>query len=106
MGKKEVQQKIINRKMEGEIFIQVNDFPQYEIGNHGTVRTVKIKKERKPRLWGKGKIVEMFRDDKMHSRGVALLVAKHFLQNPHNRKRVKCLDGNPENCYVQNLEWI
>ena len=51
-------------------------------------------------------IVDLCGNHKSTMRSVARLVALSFLPNPLGAKSVKFKDGNPQNCRVDNLEWI
>lgn len=42
---------------------------------------------------------------KVYRKQVKLLVAEQFIENPDNKKYVVNIDGNPENCCVENLRW-
>lgn len=91
-----------------ELFIPIIGFPVYEIGNNGTVRTIILKciRPSSTRLKQKYVQVNIFdADTKTITRGVASLVAKHFLPNPHNKTIVKHIDKNYLNNHVSNLVW-
>jgi len=92
-----------------EEFKTIKDFPKYEVGNFGSIRRLKNKRYRIVQTKedsNRYQYVELFLDGKRYTRGLALLVAKHFLPNVYHQKRVRCVDRNPKNCFVENLEWI
>ena len=58
----------------------------------------KSKSDRAPR-------VSLWKDGKSKSFLVHRLVAKSFLSNPENKPCINHIDGNPQNNYLENLEW-
>ena len=93
----------------------------YSISTHGRVRanTYKIRDalgrvrwyeermlEPKPRADGReGLWCKLAMYGRKRQVNVARLVATHFLYQPTNKTRLVCMDGNPENCHLSNLEW-
>lgn len=81
---------------------EVPNCPKFEVSNHGRIRTWK---EHKYLSFGK-LITLKGKDGKHNTYGVGMLVARLFLPNPDNCKRVRRIDGDSFNHHVQNLEWI
>jgi len=76
----------------------------YQVSNLGNVRS--INKILKPNLTKKG-----YYHVTLYSQGIPKtfklhrIVAKHFIENPHNKLEVNHIDGNKINNTVINLEW-
>jgi len=49
--------------------------------------------------------VVLYKNGIGHKRYLHILVAKHFIPNPDNKKEVNHIDGNKLNCHKDNLEW-
>lgn len=85
----------------------------YEISNLGQVRSIprkgtfkykhilKTKKNKSGYL-----MVHLFKNGKGKAFTVHRLVAKTFLEKSLNKQDVNHIDGNKENNYVSNLEWM
>lgn len=102
---------------------QIQEFPEYEVSNEGTVRTWRRKSctWRNPHsarrdtpvvLKGSvhplGYVAFMLRkpgESKPHRRTAHRLVALAFLPNPKNLSDVAHNDGDPSNNRVENLRW-
>lgn len=91
-----------------ETFKQIQNFPDYQIGEFGTVKSLKNGKERllSPTLGKEG-----YLQFGCFSNGVRTmfllhrLVAIHFIPNPEGKPTVNHKDGNKLNCRKDNLEW-
>ena len=90
-----------------EIYKPVEGYEQYyQISNLGNI------KGHSGRILtatdnGKGyKIVGLRVDGNRKSRYIHRLVAKHFIDNPQNKRCVNHIDGNKNNNCVNNLEWV
>ena len=85
---------------------RIKDFP-YSVSNTGLVRndrTGKILKGTPHKggyLW-----VQLWVNNKYHSRSVHRLVAKSFIDNPDGKPQVNHKDGNTQNNTADNLEWV
>lgn len=104
-----------------EIFKPIPNYEGwYEISNYGTVRSLDrtytdsmgrlrtfkgvIKKNTfKPNGYP---VVSLCKDGKEQQHLVHILVAQTFIPNPDNLPQVNHIDGNKNNCFVNNLEWV
>ncbi len=87
-----------------EVFVLVNGTNNYWISNHGRLANNLHGKFYMHKtgyvhftLSGIDTKIETYTDR---------LVAKHFLENPHNYKKIWHIDRNKNNCYYRNLIWI
>lgn len=97
---------------EKEIWANVSGWEgTYQISNHGRLKSFKknpcgyILSYKNKSGWyftanlrSKGKETETTR--------IHILVAKHFIPNPMNKPEVNHKDGNKQNNYFENLEWV
>lgn len=93
-----------------EIFKVIQEFPTYEIGNKGTVRNVKTKKNKYTHKHSTGYVLVQFKKGgKVYTRKVHRLVAESFAENrtgiSFKSLSVKHLDNNKSNNVWTNLEW-
>ena len=91
-----------------ENFTSIPDFPDYQVGDLGTIKSLKRGRERILRpsknrggylqvvLWANGENKTLL----PHR-----LVALHFIPNPENLPEVNHLDGDKTNCAKSNLAW-
>lgn len=108
--------------LDGEIWEYISEFDdRYLISNFGRVKDEKYysgssfgnnrEKIGKPRIlkWviiqGKPHVRLVYRNNKPSNRLINMLVAKYFVNNPENSKRVTHIDGNILNCNANNLKW-
>ena len=95
-----------------EEYKTINNFPKYEVSNHGNVRNIKTQKVLKPQVV-KSRYdyvaynVTLFNDSS--KKGIKplihRLVAIHFLPNPENKPIIDHIDRNTANNHVSNLRW-
>lgn len=94
-----------------EMWLQVPDYPLYEVSNFGRVMSNNMRNHKEPLLMstfpdkdGHMK-VRLSKDGKAKNLFVHRLVASAFIPNPENLPVVNHKDENPANNHVQNLEW-
>ena len=98
-----------------EVFKPVPDFPAYDIGNRGTVRSYWKRQGRqwiagttpnkilKARLAGDYLAVTLLKEGRRHFRTVHTLVLLAFVGEPPPGLESRHLDGIPANCFLENL---
>ena len=90
-----------------EIWVEVKDYPKYEVSNLGNCRNKKTKlmigyKDNTENTMK----VQLQNEKGMKRTTMANIVAKNFeLPNPYNLHYAKSLDGNKYNCRLDNLSW-
>jgi len=82
----------------------------YQISNMGRVKSFKKGREfiRKPYL-NKNVgyfYISLYKNNNKKSYRRCRLVAKYFVDNPQNKPDVNHKDGNKQNDYYKNLEWV
>jgi hypothetical protein len=103
-----------------EIWKQVEEFSgDYQVSNYGNVRSVdrmkycgnnsyQLKKgvDKKIQTQLSGHLyVNLWRNNKNHTRRIHRLVAISFIPNPSDYPIVMHLDDDPTNNYIDNLQW-
>ena len=89
------------------MWVQITDFPDFEINEHGVVRNAHSKYVTKQRMNKGGTLyVELMKNGKNHTRLVHRLVALEFLPNPENLPLVNHIDECSVHNDVSNLEWV
>ena len=87
----------------------IKDCPAYEIGNFGTVRSLKRGIViLRPKVNRDGYLeVSLYHNSKGNSKTVHRLVALHWVDNPNPElyNEVNHLDGDKTNCAFWNLAW-
>ena len=92
--------------MQEEIYIQIEEFPNYQVSNQGNVRNIKTGRILKQRLRKDGyKDVIIHLEGKKYNKTVHKLVANAFLENLDNKKCVDHIDNNKENNNFDNLRF-
>lgn len=104
--------------MQEEQWKDIDEFPGYQISNHGIVKSLsRIKKmpygkfmilpevimsSKKVKLYN---CVKLCKDGKHYSRRICRLVGMYFVPNPLRKPFINHLDCNKGNDYFENLEW-
>lgn len=85
----------------------IDEFPQFEVNEHGVVRNANTHYVIKQRMNKGGYLyVELTNNQTNHVRLVHRLVAMAFLPNPNNLPLVNHIDECSVHNDVHNLEWI
>lgn len=99
-----------------EIWKTIQKYPNYEVSNHGRVRSIthfdsmgriKIGQVLKPGFDSRGNYlhVNLYNNGKVTPRSIHRLVANAFIENPHGYKEINHKDEDKTNNYADNLEW-
>jgi hypothetical protein len=88
-----------------ETWIQIEDFPNYEVSNHGRVRN-RTGKVLKQHYHSNYLGVGLSKGGKIHTKDTHRLVAISFLPNPDGKPQVNHKDGNKDNNHSSNFEWV
>ena len=89
--------------MNVEQWTRIDNYDNYELSNFGNIRNRKTMKMLKPGICGQGHMkVSLYKNGKGKTHGVHVLVAKGFVDNPHNKKIVGHIDKNPTNNHFEN----
>lgn len=91
-----------------EVFKDLEEYPGYMISNYGNIVSFKrdvfksVKRQRNKHYI----FVTLSINGSSKSRSVSKLVAQTFnLPNPLNLKQVRNIDGDVNNCKIDNLQW-
>lgn len=96
-----------------ETWVEIEDFPNYEVSDFGNVRNSNTGKILKPRpiVKNEGKYtcydVNLYNDTRTQGfhHKIHRLVAKAFIPNPDNKPDVDHIDADTSNNKVSNLRW-
>lgn len=91
----------------GEVWLTHNDYPDFEVSNHGRIKSKVRNKLIFTRIHEK--YVDCRINDKSgkkRSPRVHRLVAELFIPNPNEYPVVNHIDGNRNNNTADNLEWV
>lgn len=100
--------------MENEIFITIEEFPEYAISNLGNCKKIAytkggygIGKLLTPKRMRDGYIAfRLNKNKKQFFKNAHRLVAIHFISNPENKKEVNHKNLNKNDNKADNLEWV
>ena len=87
-------------------WIDVVDFPNYEIHPSDGIRRKGREKPLRGRNWFGYPKVTLMRDGKKHEKRIHKLTGEHFIPNPNNLPIVNHKDSDRSNHSVDNLEWV
>ena len=91
---------------EDEKWVDVRDFPKYEISSEGKIRNKKNQRYLKHNITlGRYHTVCLSMYGKTSTRMVSKIMMESFYPNEKSRN-VKYLDGNPENITLSNLAYV
>lgn len=86
---------------------QINNYDNYYIDENGKVYNSNTKKYLKGSIGENGYLYyRLSKNNKKKMFYAHRLVAKNFIDNPHNYEVVNHIDGNKLNNNVTNLEWV
>jgi hypothetical protein len=92
-----------------ERWLRIEEFPTYAVSDHGRVMNTVTELCKNPSKNQQGILIVNFSvHNKQHVRAVVGLVAKAFLddvERPGHFDTPIHMDGNKENCHVENLAW-
>jgi hypothetical protein len=90
-----------------EMWESIKDYPDYQVSNSGKVYSLKNNMELKGQVERSGyRLVKLFINGKAKSWMIHRLVANAFMDNWNNKSQVNHKDGNKQNNYFLNLEWV
>ena len=95
-----------------ERWVDIPEFPEYEISDHGNVHSKRNNQPIAPSWNGTGSVKVNFSvEGKLHTRSVRVLVAEAFVERPTDLEstlhdlEVINIDGDMWNNHYQNLAW-
>lgn len=94
--------------LENEVWVQIDE-SYYYVSSHGRIKSMYLNIERiiKCNIGKRGyPVFNMRINGKTYLKTVHRLVAKYFVENPENKPQVNHIDGNKQNNYYKNLEWV
>lgn len=92
-----------------ESFKQIEEYPDYYIGNNGTIKSYKKGRGHILKPWldsaGRYYMISLCNNNKNKKFLIHRLVAKAFVDNPFNKPVINHKDHNTRNNNYTNLEW-
>lgn len=92
--------------LQGEIWLEIPDYPNYEVSNFGRVYSRKYKRIMSPSNRPDGRLSVKLRNPIARSIKVHRLVGVVFIPNPDSKPEIDHIDCNPKNNHVSNLRWV
>ena len=92
-----------------EKWITIKEYNDYKVSNYGNILSFKQNKEKLLNLISDKKgylIISLFKNNIQKNFRINRLVAQTFLPNPESKPEINHIDGNKQNNYVDNLEWV
>lgn len=91
-----------------EIWKDIKNYEnKYKVSNYGKIKNSKTNKILKPSLNTYGyPIVTLCKDGTTSTKTIHRLVAESFIDNSNNLPQVNHIDGNKQNNFITNLEWV
>ena len=89
-----------------EVFVDIPDFPGYQVSNCGRVRNSKTSKILKPYLTRGYYRVSLYNDSGRKCKLIHRLVAEAFIPNLHHKPAVNHINGCKTDNNISNLEWV
>lgn len=85
---------------------QAYGFEKYEVSTSGRVRNKKTKRVLRETYSNSGRArLKLRKGDGYVNKGVAILVAETFIDEPRRGRRVRHIDKNKTNNYLRNLTY-
>ena len=89
-----------------EIYVNIVNFPNYQISNFGNVKNIKTGRVLKPGRGLNGYLtVVLFNDGDKSTKTVHKMVASAFLENPENKRCVDHINHDKINNHISNLRY-
>lgn len=88
------------------IWLDIENFPNYEVSSDGKVRNKKTGRILKPQLVKGYERVVLSKGNVTKPATVHRLVAGTFFDGDHEGLHVNHIDGNKTNNFIGNLEWV
>lgn len=107
--KKEIKEKMILELIpeKYEVFKIIENFEDYLVSNHGRIWSNKTKNILTPKVSNRGYYqVNMSNKNKSYCLLVHRIVAKAFIDNPHDKPQVNHINKDRLNNNYNNLEWV
>ena len=88
-------------------FINIKDFPNYQVNEQGQVKSVRFNRILKSCVSSNNQVrIGLRRDGISFNRSIHRIVAQAFIPNPRELWFVHHIDGNKTNNNITNLKWI
>lgn len=89
-----------------ELWLSIDDYPNYEVSSEGRVRNAKTGRILKPQPHNSGYLqVSLSKNNKEKSFKIHRLVADRFYDGDHDGLDVNHIDGDKTNNHISNLEF-